>query len=50
MAITNINSEERLVQKTFTEHLEKVLVWDRLRRLLFLSRCQREVSYFPQMP
>lgn len=28
MAITPINSEDRLVQKTFAEHLEKVLGWD----------------------
>jgi type I restriction enzyme R subunit len=26
--ITDINSEDRLVQKTFTEHLEKVLGWE----------------------
>jgi type I restriction enzyme R subunit len=26
--ITDINSEDRLVQKTFAEHLEKVLGWD----------------------
>ena len=28
--ITDINSEDRLVQKTFAEHLEKVLGWNRL--------------------
>ncbi len=28
MAITPINGEDRLVQKTFAEHLEKVLGWD----------------------
>ena len=28
MAITPINSEDRLVQETFAEHLEKVLGWD----------------------
>lgn len=28
MAITPINSEDRLVQKTFAEHLEKVLGWE----------------------
>ena len=28
MAYTDINSEDRLVQATFTEHLEKVLGWD----------------------
>lgn len=28
MAITSINSEDRLVQKTFAEHLEKVLGWE----------------------
>lgn len=28
MAITDINSEDRLVQATFAEHLEKVLGWD----------------------
>ncbi|MBM3303089.1 MAG: hypothetical protein FJY85_24485, partial [Deltaproteobacteria bacterium] len=26
--ITDINSEDRLVQKTFAEHLEKVLGWE----------------------
>jgi len=28
MAFTNINSEDRLVQKTFSEHLEKKLGWE----------------------
>ena len=28
MAITSINSEDRLVQATFAEHLEQVLGWD----------------------
>lgn len=28
MAVTGINSEDRLVQKTFADHLEKVLKWD----------------------
>jgi type I restriction enzyme, R subunit len=28
MAYTDINSEDRLVQATFAEHLEKVLHWD----------------------
>ena len=28
MAVTGINSEVRLVQATFAEHLEKVLGWD----------------------
>src|SRR5689334_3964094 len=28
MAYTNINSEDRLVQKTFAAHLEKVLGWE----------------------
>ena len=28
MAYTNINSEDRLVQATFAEHLEKVLEWE----------------------
>ena len=28
MAFTDINSEDRLVQKTFAEHLERVLGWD----------------------
>ena len=28
MAFTNINSEDRLVQKTIAEHLEKVLGWE----------------------
>src|SRR5215472_2876809 len=28
MALTDINSEDRLVQKTFAEHLEKILKWD----------------------
>jgi len=28
MALTDINSEDRLVQQTFAEHLEKVLGWD----------------------
>ena len=28
LAITDINSEDRLVQQTFAEHLEKVLGWD----------------------
>jgi type I restriction enzyme R subunit len=27
MAVTGINSEDRLVQATFAEHLEKVLCW-----------------------
>jgi type I restriction enzyme R subunit len=26
--ITDINSEDRLVQKTFAEHLEKMLGWE----------------------
>ena len=26
--ITDINSEDRLVQRTFAEHLEKVLGWE----------------------
>jgi len=29
MAYTDINSEDRLVQATFAEHLEKVLGWHR---------------------
>jgi type I restriction enzyme R subunit len=28
MAYTDINGEERLVQATFAEHLQKVLGWD----------------------
>src|SRR4051812_30448976 len=28
MAITDINGEDRLVQQTFADHLEKVLGWD----------------------
>ena len=28
MAYTDINSEDRLVQATFAEHLEKILGWD----------------------
>lgn len=28
MAYTDINSEDRLVQQTFAEHLENVLGWD----------------------
>src|SRR3569832_1405323 len=28
--ITDINSEDRLVQQTFAEHLEKVLGWERV--------------------
>jgi hypothetical protein len=28
MAYTDINSEDRLVQATFDEHLEKVLGWE----------------------
>jgi len=28
MALTDINSEDRLVQRTFAEHLEKVLSWE----------------------
>ncbi len=28
MALTDINSEDRLVQRTFAEHLEKVLGWE----------------------
>ena len=28
MAYTDINSEDRLVQATFAEHLEKVLGWE----------------------
>lgn len=31
MAITDINSEDGLVQKTFAEHLEKVLGWESVR-------------------
>lgn len=30
MAFTDINSEDRLVQATFAEHLEKVLGWDNI--------------------
>ncbi|MFZ4538938.1 hypothetical protein [Propionivibrio sp.] len=30
MAYTDINSEDRLVQKTFASHLESVLGWDSL--------------------
>jgi len=28
MAFTDINSEDRLVQKTFADHLEKALGWE----------------------
>lgn len=28
MAITDINNEDRLVQQTFAEHLERVLGWE----------------------
>ncbi len=28
MALTDINSEDRLVQQTFAEHLEKALAWE----------------------
>ena len=28
MTLTDINSEVRLVQQTFADHLEKVLGWD----------------------
>ena len=28
MALTDSNSEDRLVQRTFAEHLEKVLGWE----------------------
>jgi len=28
MAYTDINSEDRLVQKTFAEHLQKALGWE----------------------
>src|SRR5690625_1258264 len=28
MAVTGINSEDRLVQKAFAEHLERLLGWD----------------------
>ena len=28
MAVTPVNSEDRLVQKTFAEHLENVLGWE----------------------
>ena len=28
MAYTDINSEDRLVQQTFAEHLEQVLGWE----------------------
>ena len=28
MAFTGINSEDRLVQKTFADHLEKALGWE----------------------
>jgi type I restriction enzyme R subunit len=30
MALTDINSEDRLVQKTFAEHLHDALGWDSL--------------------
>ena len=30
MAVTGINSEDRLVQKTFADHLEQVLGWESL--------------------
>ena len=50
MMITDINGEDRLVPKTFPEHLERVLGWDRLRRFLSLSRCRRKVLYFLQIP
>ncbi len=32
--ITDINSEDRLVQRTFAEHLEKVLGWESVYALL----------------
>ena len=38
MAITDINSEDRLVQKTFAEHLEKV--GGPLHLLLSFPRCE----------
>jgi type I restriction enzyme R subunit len=28
VAFTSLNSEDRLVQKTFADHLKKVLGWD----------------------
>jgi type I restriction enzyme, R subunit len=28
LALTDINSEDRLVQQTFAEHLEQALGWD----------------------
>ena len=28
MVLTDINSEDRLVQKTFADHLEKALGWE----------------------
>ena len=28
MALTDVNSEDRLVQQTFSEHLEKMLDWE----------------------
>jgi hypothetical protein len=33
MAFTDINSEDRLVQKTFAEHLQKALGWEKGARL-----------------
>lgn len=33
MAYTDINSEDRLVQETFAEHLQHQLGWDRVSRL-----------------
>ena len=42
MAYTNINSEDRLVQATFAEHLEKVLDWcERLRKTDRIWRRQK---------
>jgi len=38
MALTNINSEDRLVRQTFAEHLEKVLGWESVYGYCYPSR------------
>ena len=39
MAVTNINSEDRLVQATFADHLRDVLGWDE-------QTSQREIAHY----
>lgn len=49
MALTDINSEDRLVQQTFAEHLEQVLGWESVYAYkaetfgrIFPYRCHRD--------